>query len=76
MNNLLSYLFTGFSADTSEHSKRISVFLGYGCVAVMVMVMVLATSPSWPLAAGVVAGCGVVGYIAYLVIGRSSGNGP
>jgi len=76
MNNLLSYLFTGVSADSSERSKHIGIFLPYGCIAVMVMVMVLATVPSWPLAVGVVAGCGVVGYIAYLVVGRSLGNGP
>jgi len=75
MNNLLSYLFTGVSADSTERSKHISIFLGYGCIAVMVMVMVLATVPSWPLAIGVVAGCGVVGYIAYLLIGRSPSDG-
>jgi multidrug efflux pump subunit AcrB len=75
MNNLLSYLFTGVSADSSERSKHISIFLGYACVAVMVMVMVLATVPGWPLAIGVVVGCALVGFIAHLIIGRSAGNG-
>ena len=75
MSDLLAYLFTGLPANASEQSKRARVFLGYACVAVVVMTMVLATSPSWPLAVVVVAGCVTLAYIARLVLRGTSGNG-
>jgi hypothetical protein len=73
MSDFLPYLFTGLPADASEQSRRARTFISYACVAVMVMV--LATAPSWPLAIGVAAGCTALGYIARLVLGGSSGNG-
>jgi small-conductance mechanosensitive channel len=76
MSDFLSYLFTGLPADASEQSKRARLFITYACITVMVMVMVLATVPSWPLAVGVAAGCGALGYVARLVLGGAAGNGP
>jgi len=76
MSNLWSYLFTGLPADASEQSRRAHMIAGYGSLAVVVMVMVLATVPSWPLAVGVVAACICLGYLARLILGAGSGNGP
>jgi hypothetical protein len=76
MSNFLSYLFTGLPASASDQSRRANTFLGYASVIVLCTVMVLATVPSWPLAIGVVAGFVVLGYIAHLVLGGSSSNGP
>jgi len=75
MSDLLSYLFTGLPAGASEQAKRANTFLSYAPAIVLCAVMVLATVPSWPLAIGVVAGFLVLGYIARLVLGGSSGNG-
>jgi len=75
MSNFLSYLFTGLPANASDQSRRSNTFLGYAFVIVLCTLMVLATVPSWPLAIGVVAGFLVLGYIARLVLGGSSGNG-
>jgi 1,4-dihydroxy-2-naphthoate octaprenyltransferase len=76
MSNLLSYLFTGMPADSSERSKRASLVLGYACVVVLILVMVLATSPSWPLAVGIVSACAALAYVAQLVIGPPTDGGP
>jgi hypothetical protein len=76
MSNFLSYLFTGLPANASEHSRRANTFLGYACLIALCMVMVLAIVPSWPVAIGVVAGFVVLGYVARLVLGGSSGTGP
>lgn len=75
MSDFLSYLFTGLPASASDQSRRANSFLGYACVIVLCMVMVLATVPSWPLAIGVLAGFAVLGYIARLVLQGSSGHG-
>lgn len=76
MSDLLSYLFTGLPTNASEQSKRVRAFFGFAGPAVMVMVLVLATLPSWPLAVGVAAGCGALAYVAKLVLASSAGNGP
>ena len=76
MSEFLSYLFTGLPAGASEQSKRARMFIGYGCVSIMVMIMLLATVPSWPLAVGVAAGCAALGYMARLILGGMSSNEP
>ena len=76
MSNLFSYLFTGMPADSSERAKRAGLVLGYACVVVLILVMFLATSPSWPLAVGIVGACGALAYVAQLVIGPPTDGGP
>ena len=75
MSNLLSYIFTGLSDDSSEHAKNVNVFTGYAILAILVMVMVLAMLPSWPLAIGVASGCCVIAYIAHRLLSTSSHSG-
>ena len=75
MSNFLSYVFTGLPADASEQSKRTHMFLSYALAVVIIMVLLLATVPSWPLAFGVAAACAALSYVAKLVIAGSAGNG-
>ena len=75
MSNFLSYIFTGLPTDSSERSKNVNVFIGYASLVVLLMVMVLAMLPSWPLAVGVAAGCGVIAYIARRLLAHSSHEG-
>jgi hypothetical protein len=75
VSNFLSYVFTGLPADASERAKRAHMFLSYALIAVLVMVLVLATVPSWPLAFGVAIVCTALGYIAKLVLAGPASNG-
>jgi hypothetical protein len=75
MSNFLSYVFTGLPADATEANRRAHSFVVYACVALMVFIVILATSPGWPLATGVVAACLCLAYIARLVLKGTAGNG-
>jgi nitrate reductase NapE component len=69
MSNFLSYLFTGLPAASSERAKQTHQFLSYALITIMVMLMLLATVPSWPLSIGMVAGFAAICYMAHLIVG-------
>jgi len=70
MSQLMSYLFTGLPADSTDRTRSLSMVV----LAVMVMVALLAFVPSWPLTVGVAAGCALLGYIVHRLFAGSPGS--